>query len=240
MPFAMGLKFAGTGSEGRVDFKSGGMKADIGISREKITLEADLGKGFSASLVYGRSKEPLSLLTRNGLKGFNYTDKEAGISAGGTIKAGGAEYRLDPASASGILDYTFGLPARETFWNWASGCGTGANGEKIAFNFAQGINETGFTENVFWINGALTQVDTVNFIYDGRDMMSPWKLKSADGKVDLAFTPEGRRAKDLNFGFIKSYFCQPFGTFSGTLVEKEKKYEIREVYGFTEEHMAKW
>jgi len=158
----------------------------------------------------------------------------------GKIKAAGIEYIIDPAEPAGSFDYTFGVLKRNTFWNWASGGGIDANGRKLGFNFSQGVNETGFTENAFWVNGKMIKVDTVDFIYDGRNMLSEWNMRSSDGKVNISFAPEGERAKNLNLGIIKSYYHQPFGIFTGELADGKEKYVLKEVYGFTEEHDALW
>jgi hypothetical protein len=239
VPLGMNTKFAGSSADGTVNFNSSGVTAGIIINSNMIKLDAEAG-GMSINLVYARVKESLNLVTRNGLKGFNYTNKEAGLSVQGKIKAGGNEYVIDPTAPSGAFDYTFGVLKRNTFWNWASGGGVDASGRKLGFNFSQGVNETGFTENVFWVNGRMIKVDTVDFIYDSRNMLAEWKMKSFDGKVNISFMPEGERAKNLNVVLIKSYYHQPFGTFTGEFTDGKEKYVLKEVYGFTEEHEAVW
>lgn len=236
-PFAAGTAFEGSALEGSAIF---GKNAKITITPYMLKLEAKIKSGFSAELEYARIKNSLNLVTRNGLSGFNYTCKEAGLSVQGKIKAGGKTYEIDPALPSGGFDYTFGVLKRSTFWNWASGGGTDANGRKLGFNFAQGVNETGFTENAFWVDGKMVKVDSVDFIYDAKRMQNEWKMRSFDGKVNISFKPEGERAKNLNIGLIKSYYHQPFGVFSGTLSDGKEKYVLKDVYGFTEEHDAVW
>lgn len=236
-PFAAGTAFEGTGLEGSVIF---GRTAKITVTPYMLKLEAKIKNGFSAELEYARMKESLNLVTRNGLAGFNYTCKEAGLSVQGKINAGGKTYAIDPALPSGGFDYTLGVLKRSTFWNWASGGGTDAKGRKLGFNFAQGVNETGFTENAFWVDGKMVKVDSVDFIYDQKNMLNGWKMRSFDGKVNISFKPEGERAKNLNLGIIKSYYHQPFGTFSGEFSDGKEKYVLKEVYGFTEEHDAVW
>jgi hypothetical protein len=240
VPSGFGVDFSGSSLQGSAAFKSGGVTAGIVINPNMLKLDADLGAGFSVNLVYSRLKEPLNAVTRNGLKGFNFTNKEAGLSVQGKLKAGGIEYSADPLDASGGFDYTFGVLKRQTFWNWASGGGIDSSGRKLGFNFAAGVNETGFTENAFWVDGKMIKVDTVDFKYDDLNMLSRWDIRSSDGRVNLLFTPEGERAKNLNIGLIKSYYHQPFGTFSGTLSNGAETYALKEVYGFTEEHEAVW
>jgi hypothetical protein len=239
-PFAMNTSFSGSSVDGKVSFSPAGANADILFSGGKASLNVKIGDALEAGLSFNRAQEPLNIVTRAGLKGFNYTDKEAGLSVEGKIKAGGREYALDGAGPCGNIDYTFGVLKRQTFWNWASGGGTDINGRKIGFNFSQGVNETGFTENAFWIDGKMGKVDTVDFKYDDLNMLSEWKMASSDGKVNISFKPEGERAKNLNIGIIKSYYHQPFGTFTGELSDGRETYILKEVYGFTEEHEAVW
>jgi hypothetical protein len=238
VPFGINTGFSGSSADGTVNFKAGAT-AGIIINSNMIKLDATAG-GMSINLVYARVKESLNLVTRNGLKGFNYTNKEAGLSVQGKIKAAGMEYDIDPSAPSGAFDYTFGVLKRNTFWNWASGGGVDTKGRKLGFNFSQGVNETGFTENAFWADGKMIKVDTVDFIYNDRNMLSEWKMQSSDGKVNISFKPEGERAKNLNLGFIVSYYHQPFGTFTGEFSDGKEKFILKEVYGFTEEHEAVW
>ncbi|HDQ26866.1 MAG TPA: DUF2804 domain-containing protein [bacterium] len=238
-PFGMNTLFAGSGSEGGISFSFGGCRAQITLMKKAAALKAEMGKGFSAALEFKRVEKSMNAVTRNGLKGFNYTLKEAGLEASGFVRARGKEYDVKPGPCANI-DYTFGIPARSTFWNWACGSGAGSRGSKIGFNFAQGINETGHTENAFWVNGKMVKVDSVDFIYNDLELLEEWRITSSDKKVDLVFKPEGERGKNLNIGLITSYYHQPFGMFYGTLGDGKRKYALKEVYGFTEEHEARW
>jgi hypothetical protein len=66
--------------------------------------------------------------------------------------------------------------------------------------------------------------------------MSAWRVRSADGSVDLSFAPEGYRAQNIDLKLISSRYVQPFGTFSGTL----GGVAIADVAGVTEDHVARW
>lgn len=179
-------------------------------------------------------------LTRVGLKGFNYTHKEAGLRVCGRLHWQGRIWEVEEETAFGVLDYTLGLPPRQTFWNWAAGGGKDRQGNRIGFNLVQGINETGFTENAFWINDRLVKTDTVDFSYDDLDLLKPWRIHSGDGRVRLRFLPEGKRSAHTQAIFLASRFHQPFGLFSGSLNDGTRDYALESVYGFTEEHWAKW
>ncbi|MEI7591067.1 MAG: DUF2804 family protein, partial [Deltaproteobacteria bacterium] len=136
--------------------------------------------------------------------------------------------------------YTVGHLARNTFWNWAAGGGFDSKGNRIGFNLVQGVNETGRTENAVWINDKLIKVSVMDFIYDDMDILKPWRIVSDDGKIDLSFMPEGERCADENFAVIVSKFRQPFGVFSGMIADGSNCYTFEKVFGFAEEHFAKW
>lgn len=182
---------------------------------------------------------PLALCARNGLRGFNYTHKAAGLPAVGTVEVDGRKMELSE-KALGVVDWTAGCAAHETFWNWASAAGIQKNGKVLGLNLVSGINETAFTENVLWYDGKPVKVDVVHFDYDYSNPMLSWKIRSNDGNVDLEFTPEAERREDQNFVIIASKFRQPFGSFMGHVKINGKKMDVESLYGFVEEHYVRW
>jgi hypothetical protein len=233
----------GTALRGSARFESQGaairMENEPGSVRLVAGIEGKEGR-IDAELSFARVQPSLSIVTRVGLDRFNYTNKEAGLPVEGRIAAGGKEYRLSGDRPAGIVDYTYGYLARYTFWNWASGAGKAADGSRIGFNLVQGVNETGFTENAFWIDGRIFKTDVIDFRYDDLHPLKPWRIRSNDGKVDLAFEPEGERSSRINLGVIASAFRQPFGEFKGTFADGGRKWECGVVSGFVEEHESTW
>jgi len=232
--------FEGTSLTGGITFESGKTAVRMTSDPETITVEGSIKGELSVSLSFRKYGQPLVCLTRVGLKGFNYTHKEAGLPVRGTIRHKGVSWNIQKEQSFGIRDYTLGYLARQTFWNWASGGGMDKAGNRIGFNLVQGVNETGFTENAFWINGRVVKTDVVDFRYDDLDLLKPWHIESNDGRVRLRFLPEGRRSANIHAGLIVSKFHQPFGRFEGTLGDGDQVCELQNVSGFTEEHYAKW
>ena len=232
--------FEGTSLTGEITFKSGKTAVRMTSDPETITVEGSIKGELSVSLSFRKYGQPLVCLTRVGLKGFNYTHKEAGIPVRGTIRHKGVSWDIQEEQSFGVRDYTLGYLARQTFWNWASGGGMDKEGNRIGFNLVQGVNETGFTENAFWVNGRLVKTDVVDFRYDDLDLLKPWHIESNDGRVRLRFLPEGKRSANIHAGLIVSKFHQPFGRFEGTLRDGDQVCELQNVSGFTEEHYAKW
>jgi hypothetical protein len=233
-------EFSGSAVEGFASFKLSGADIEISNSGPTSLLKAAIHGKFDADLSFTHDIAPMSIVTRVGLDRFNYTNKESGIKVSGSVRSEGRSYDSGDGKSMGIIDYTFGYLARYTFWNWASGAGFDRDGRRIGFNLVQGVNETGFTENAFWIDGELEKTDVIDFRYDDLDSMAPWRIESNDGKVNLDFVPEGQRASKLNLGIISSRFRQPFGRFSGSLAREGKIYAIDSIAGFVEEHESKW
>jgi hypothetical protein len=184
---------------------------------------------LEADFAFRRDLPALSIVTRVGLSGFSYTNKEASLAVKGRVLAEGQEHVVADPSPCGIVDYTYGFLGRHTFWNWASAAGISKEGHRIGINLVQGVNETGFTENAFWIDGRMVKVDLVDFSYDDLDTLSPWTIRSNDGAVDLRFIPEGQRDSDVNLGFVSSRFRQPFGQWSGYLTCDGKKISVSSI-----------
>jgi hypothetical protein len=232
--------FEGTSLTGEIRFKNRKTVVLMVSDPETITVEGIIKGELSIRLSFQKVGEPLVCLTRVGLKGFNYTHKEAGIPVRGTIGHKGVSWDIQENQSFGVHDYTLGYLARQTFWNWASGGGIDKQGNRLGFNLVQGINETGFTENGFWVNGRLVKTDVVDFRYDDLDLLQPWQIESNDGRVRLRFLPSGKRSANTNVGLLVSKFHQPFGRFEGTLREGDQIWKLQNASGFTEEHFAKW
>lgn len=183
---------------------------------------------------------PLCAVTQNGLRGYNYCHKAAGVPVRGSVQFKGKSFELGYDNALGVLDWTAGCAARDTFWNWASGGGRLEDGRRLGINFVSGINDRGFTENAYWIAGRPVKVDTVHFEYNPDDVLrTPWRIVSNDQKVDLTFRADNERSENINLGLLISKFHQPFGHFEGTL-EVDGKLQPVSFYGMVEEHQARW
>ena len=183
---------------------------------------------------------PLCAVTRNGLHGYNYCHKAAGLAVTGFIEVKGKRFELNGEDAFGNLDWTAGCLGRNTSWNWASGGGLLEDGRRLGINFVSGVNDRGFTENVYWVDGNPIKVDVIDFDYESEAMLTtPWRIRSNDGKVDLRFQADSERAEDIYLWLLVSRFHQPFGRFEGHL-EIDGVMQPVSLYGMVEEHQARW
>ncbi len=180
-----------------------------------------------------RAPAPISAVGDAGAQGrFDFTQKTVLVPAEGEVRAGNVRFAVQGELAG--LDYTHGLLARETAWRWAFGCGR-SGPHLVAFNFSEGFLG-GAGENAVWIDGDPQAAGPVAFSFTPQAPMSAWRVRSADGSVDLSFAPEGYRAQNIDLKLISSRYVQPFGTFSGTL----GGIAVADLPGVAEDHAARW
>ena len=59
--------------------------------------------------------------------------------------------------------------------------------------------------------------------------------------MDLELTPQGLRRERLNLGLVGSAYDQPYGLYSGTLVDSGgKRHAVEKAFGVAEDHVATW
>ena len=245
-PLARALTLSKSPTEGRSEFKHPDVSIVMGYQPnangglEKTLLIENAQISLQASMREANTYQPMSLCTRTGINGWTYANKVAGVALTGNLQWQGNSYSLEALNASGHHDFSAGYMRPETFWNWACLSGT-VDGHAVGFNLSCGVNETSETENCIWLDGELIKVNTVEFRYNRDDLTQRWHILSADGQVDIFFTPEGNHQEKLNLGIFATNFNQLFGCFNGTLsLSSGKVLTLNSHYGFVEEQFAKW
>ena len=206
-------------------------------------LEVQLANGLAIDASFDEAApaiEPMYICTPAGATGWVYARKTAGHAVAGTLRWDGRRVDLAAIGARGHHDWSAGYMRRETFWNW--GCLAGVvDGRVLGMNVSCGVNETGVTENCFWVDGRLHKLDTVTFDYNRRDVMQPWRLRSYDRRLHLDFIPEGKHAENINAWIVASNFNQLCGRYSGWLETADKeRVAVANLLGYMERHYAKW
>ncbi len=161
------------------------------------------------------------------------TQKSPGMALDGEVRLGGRRASLAGSVAS--IDYSNGLLARETAWRWAC-----AHSLAMGFNLQAGY--FGANENALWLDGELIALGAASFAFDPADPLAPWHISTADGLLDLVFTPEGARAENKNLIVAASRYVQPIGTFSGWVRASDggAKHAVSALAGVTEDHASRW
>jgi len=174
---------------------------------------------------------------------FQFTSKQNTLPAAGFVQLG--DERLDFKSpAFGCLDYGRGVWPEHTVWNWGSASGV-QNGHTVGLNLGgKWTDGTGMTENGICADGRLTKIsEDLAFDYDRENMMKPWRCRSAvTDRIDLRFEPEFERISRT--GKRDGFFTeahQVFGCYSGRITPDDSEpIELRDLFGWIEEHEARW
>lgn len=184
------------------------------------------GPGLYADLRLGEA-EPIESICPSGEEGgWGWTRKRAGVPIAGQVEVPGRRTRIE---GLGVDDESAGYQARHTSWRWAAGVGTAADGRALAWNLVEGINDPpARSERAVWVDGVPHEPPPVTF--DGLE-----SVRFADDSR-LDFSGGAERARDDNFGLIRSSYRHRFGTFAGAL----DGIELASGRGVMESHTALW
>lgn len=168
----------------------------------RLTIDAP---GFHAEVRLGEA-EPVEAICPSG-GGWGWTRKRVGVPIDGVVEMPGRRARIE---GLGVDDESAGYHARRTSWRWSVGVGTAVDGRPLAWNLVAGINDPPRrSERAVWVDGVPHEPAPVSF--DGLAA-----VRFADGSR-LAFEPGAERARDDNFGLVRSTYRHRFGTFAGML-----------------------
>ena len=146
-----------------------------------------------------------------------YTHKVV-YPASGSVRVGDRTHTFDPSRDLAVLDEhrTF-LPYR-TRWLWGTFAGITADGI-IGANFAQRPVVPGSEEESgLWVAGACEPLADVALTpTDPSDPLRPWTMRSRDGRLDVTFTPEDRKAVRHQLAVASIDYWQLVGSYTGTV-----------------------
>jgi len=176
-------------------------------------------------------------------RAFYYNQKINCLPASGEVTVDGRDYRFDPASAFGVLDWGRGVWTYDNTWYWGSASGL-HEGRPFGFNIGHGFGDTSAaTENMVFLDGRAHKLGEVTFhLPEGAFDGAPWRFTSDDGRFEMTFEPIIDRASASDvFGLVRSIQHQTFGRFSGHVVlDDGSRLGIRDLLGFAEEVANRW
>ncbi|WP_105189094.1 DUF2804 domain-containing protein [Pseudoalteromonas sp. T1lg48] len=218
------------GAQGQISMEINAGVWQLRIATKEIT--ADL------TLIPPTAGLPMAMCNPTGYSGWTYTQKHNAMRVGGSLVINQESQALDKALAG--YDFSAGFMRRETSWRWASINGR-IGGSLFGLNLAAGVNETGYNENVFWINGQRHLLGPVHFDFTREATNQDWRISSFDGRVSLTFRPLNKRQERLDLWLLKSNFRQYIGYFDGQIEDtKGRVHRFEKVLGLTEDHFALW
>jgi hypothetical protein len=206
----------------------------------ELLVDADLGPiAIRATLATRDAPPAITAIAPVGPGGqalVNTTEKRALLAATGELRVRGSHRPLRDALAG--YDYTHGLLARRTAWRWAYALGHAKTGERVAFNIVQGF--VGEPECAAWVEGEVLPLAEGRFAFDPDNPLAEWRVSTADGAVDLRFTPGGLHSEQKNLGVIASRFVQPAGAYRGRMRVGGRELVLERVLGVAEDQDVLW
>lgn len=215
----------------------------VGDRLRGLVVNQSAGAKVSLDLRFAAGRTPvLSVVApvEHGGGTINVTQKVAGLPVTGVVTVGGRTWQIE--DGVGGFDYAHGYLARHTSWNWAFACGHLPDGSRLGLNLVSGFNESrpDVNENALWLGDRLIPLDRAVFAFDRDDPMSPWALATADGSVELTFTPYAVHAERKDLVVLTSRFVQPIGRFSGLLRVDDREIAVAGLPGVTEDQDISW
>ena len=230
---APGVRFQTTRGEGLEPYRwSCSLHPLLQMHPRGLQLEADLDPGK-----HGPALTVISPVDDAGI--VNITQKRTGVPVSGRLRVGSRSYRLD--GGLGGLDYTQGILARRTCWRWVNAMGRLSDGRSVGINLVAGFNDglDGVSENAIWIGDRLVPLDRAIFDYSPSNPDQPWTVRTADGAVELYFTPYYVFSDYHRWKVIHGHFIQPAGRFEATIRVDGQRHDTT-LYGVTEDQDIHW
>ena len=206
---------------------------------EIVSKDDDLR--IDATLDPSRAPLPVSSLVPTPPGDINATVKRNLLPVTGSMKLGSREWDLAEGFRGGF-DYTQGILPSHTVWNWAFLNGTADDGTPIGLNLTGGIFPDGLTgDNALWVGNELSTLVKPTFTFNRQNYMDPWEVTTADGRIQLRFTPKGSHSENRNLGLVNSRFIQVAGLFNGTIRTADGRVlTLTDVPGVTEDQDVLW
>ncbi|MGW1740516.1 DUF2804 domain-containing protein [Nocardia sp. NPDC001965] len=235
VPFARGAVFSERSGVGVDAVRGGGIEIESTDDASGTRIEA-AAPGVRLSVLVARppGHESLGVVVPWSARRFQYTVKDVGRPAAGTLTLGTREYVFDDAFA--VLDHGRGKWPYAITWNWAAGSRPGL-GVQFGGKWTEG---TGSTENALIVDGRIHKLsDELRWVYDRADWLRPWQITGE--RVEAEFRPFHVRTAQTELLLVANDTHQCFGEFSGRVRADDGRWlDLEGVVGWAEETRNRW
>jgi hypothetical protein len=214
------------------DGKRARIQVRIAATAKAPPVDADL------TLHLDQASAPLSVSAR--VPGGKLYTHKALLPAEGTYAIGDTVLAFDPGRDMAIIDEHKSFFPYRTRWQWGTFASMSA-GSPVGANFVTRPEISGEEEeSCLWTPTACEPLSGITFTQAGAGPKSPWRVSSADGRLDVAFSPEGRKDVRVQLGLFALDYYQLFGTYQGTLRSLDgTAYPVDGVHGVCESFRAR-
>ncbi len=169
---------------------------------------------------------------------FFLTTKHNCMPCEGSVMVGEKRFEFRPETSFGVLDWGRGVWPHRNVWYWGNGS-TYIDGKRFGFEVTWKIgDESNATETCLFYDGKahkIGAVDIEKFPGENDAWMSPWHIRSEDGRLDVTMTPffdnkSGAIICDLG---MKTH--QVHGLWNGyAILDDGRRIDIKDMYAFCE------
>ncbi|SEB07898.1 DUF2804 domain-containing protein [Leifsonia sp. 21MFCrub1.1] len=183
--------------------------------------------------------ERLAVVVPWSVRRFQYTVKDVGRPASGTVTVRGTRVKLAADDTWAVLDHGRGRWPYRIRWNWGAASGT-QDGRAVGIQLGgRWTDGTGSTENATVLDGRLHKIhESLRWTYDQTDWLRPWHIHG--GGVDLVFEPFWDHATRTELGVVGSRGHQCFGHYSGTIPTDDGPLSVDGLLGWAEDVRNRW
>lgn len=233
---------------GRCTFEVDGYRLEYHFDRDggrhRIMInisESVAGRAFSGELELdaGRSSAPLAVSSplrrrQTGAAVAMFTYKEIFPSAG-ELQVDGNKIIFDPDRDFAIIDEHHSHFPYRTEWTWGT-FATRAHAGIVGANFAARRQPPGTEEeSCIWTPSGCEPLSDITFARLASDDRAQVRVLSADERLDLIFTPQGRKNARHQLVAVAMDYFQQCGTYRGTVRSLDgTSYPIDDVPGVHE------
>jgi len=175
---------------------------------------------------------------------FQYTVKDVGRPATGTLRVDGVE-RSVPEGSWAVLDHGRGRWPYRAAWQWGVGFGDGLDSDGARHEVAVQLGGTWTrrgptTESGLFVDGRLHKLhDELDWTFDRAAYTEPWRVRGA--RLDLTFLPAHDRVSSTQLGLVASSTHQCFGSWSGWVTTDDgARLELDGLDGWAEDVAQRW
>ena len=241
-PLQIGTTLSSTSARGSHRFATTGLSVGIenleqgrSFAAKVESHEVSARLGFSCT----PRDEHLSLCVPLPGGRWNYTHKFMAFRVDGVVTVGGREFRFDPETSFGTLDFTKMYALRHAIWKWVALAGRTKQGKVIGLNLVDPTPDAPISENSVWIDGQHEQLVDVQIVVDGDSTAAPWSCTAES--LDCTSKPVAHVEQHLDMPLVKHTLRHVVSTFSGRVRTKSGLvHDFENIVGIAEDFDNLW
>jgi len=220
---------------------------DAGVHIIRVEIDATRSKpGVSAEIILSEDLSRVQPLVVSFplRRGYSIFTHKAPMPVSGRLEIGDKRIEYDPARDLALMDEHKSFLPYRTVWRWATFAGYDSKGRLVGANLGDHDtveDQMQWNENCIWLEDKIFLLGAIDYDFDPKCYMEPWKIREVEGRAELTFFPQVDKVKNVSLGVLGMRYFQPSGYFKGFLMtDSGERIEIDNIYGVAEVMDARW